>query len=245
MEKEFIREVPDSECCILFIHGILGTPRHFCFLFDLIPEKVSYYDILLDGHGGTAFSFSKSNMKKWKNQVHGLVQKLSKMHQRLIFVCHSMGCLFAIEESLYLKNSELFLLNLPLKIHMTKELFKMMWKCYTGKAKKEDRKYLSTMEATSITLSKNPFVYLLWTKNYLSLFAEMKKVRKSLKQHPIKGTCFYSVKDEMVSEKTISYVLKFPEMKIYEMKDSGHFFYEENDRNLIRHEFEELMARIS
>ena len=45
---------------MLFVHGIVGTPRHFDFLIDVVPSTVSIYNILLDGHGYGVRDFSRT-----------------------------------------------------------------------------------------------------------------------------------------------------------------------------------------
>ena len=37
--KEYVRIVEGSEYAVLFVHGIIGTPRHFDFLMDLVPSN--------------------------------------------------------------------------------------------------------------------------------------------------------------------------------------------------------------
>ena len=45
---------------MLFVHGIVGTPRHFDFLIDVVPSTVSIYNMLLDGHGYGVRDFSRT-----------------------------------------------------------------------------------------------------------------------------------------------------------------------------------------
>ena len=51
MHKEYKRIVENSPKALLFIHGILGTPNHFAPFIPLVPENLSVYNLLLDGHG--------------------------------------------------------------------------------------------------------------------------------------------------------------------------------------------------
>ena len=37
----------------IFVHGIVGTPNHFDFLMEYVPEDVSVWKLVLDGHGGS------------------------------------------------------------------------------------------------------------------------------------------------------------------------------------------------
>ena len=52
--KEYKRIIPEARAAILFVHGIVGTPNHFAEFVSRVPEKISVYNILLDGHGGGA-----------------------------------------------------------------------------------------------------------------------------------------------------------------------------------------------
>ena len=52
MHKEFVSFKPDIKKAVLFIHGILGTPRHFDDFIPLVPAGYNIFNVLLDGHGG-------------------------------------------------------------------------------------------------------------------------------------------------------------------------------------------------
>ena len=69
MHKEYKRIVENSPKALLFIHGILGTPNHFDPFMPLVPENLSVYNMLLDGHGKSVRDFTKTSMEKWENQV--------------------------------------------------------------------------------------------------------------------------------------------------------------------------------
>ena len=58
--REYVRIVEGSEYAVLFVHGIVGTPRHFDFLIDVVPPNVSIYNMLLDGHGYGVRDFSRT-----------------------------------------------------------------------------------------------------------------------------------------------------------------------------------------
>ena len=86
---------------VLFVHGIIGTPKHFTELIPLVqqvPEDFTVSNITLDGHGKSADHFAATSMVKWKAQVEAEIERLSADHENLIVVAHSMGCLFAIQQ---------------------------------------------------------------------------------------------------------------------------------------------------
>ena len=99
MHKEYVRLVDSADTAVLFIHGIVGTPNHFTDFVNLVPIEMSVCNMLLDGHGKGVSEFSKTSMAKWKSQVDAKVKELSKTHSKIIIVAHSMGTLFAINES--------------------------------------------------------------------------------------------------------------------------------------------------
>ena len=47
---------------ILFIHGILGTTKHFETFLSLVPPNWSICNLSLKGHGGSVKDFSQASM---------------------------------------------------------------------------------------------------------------------------------------------------------------------------------------
>ena len=117
MHSEYIRLVDGADVAVLFIHGIIGTPRHFDDLIPLVPKNISIYNMLLDGHGKGVSDFSHTSMKKWEVQVSRAVDSLLSTHKKLFIVAHSMGTLLAIEQATRRAEiSGLFLLAVPIKL---------------------------------------------------------------------------------------------------------------------------------
>ena len=115
---EYIRSVPGAKSAVLMIHGILCTPNFFRDFVKEIPENISVYNILLDGHGGDVSDFTKTSMVKWREQVHGIFDALCQRYESLVIVGHSMGSLFAIEGAVHRpdKVKSIFLVACPLKV---------------------------------------------------------------------------------------------------------------------------------
>ena len=99
METE-TRFVENSKYTIVFVHGIIGSPFRFHDLYPFVPSDFSLIKVVLDGHGKKAKDFSHTSLKKWRDQIHSLLDDLRKKKQKVIFVGHSMGCLLGMEESL-------------------------------------------------------------------------------------------------------------------------------------------------
>ena len=118
--KEYIRIIPEADTAVLFVHGIVGTPNHFITqipLVDLVPENWSVYNVLLDGHGKGVEDFSRTSMKKWKEQVWRIFEQLAEEHDRVIIAAHSMGTLFAMQLAILHpeKVPFLFLVAVPMR----------------------------------------------------------------------------------------------------------------------------------
>ena len=95
-----IRMVDGAKTAVLFIHGIVGTPRHFSHVLPLVhhvPENMSFYNLRLPGHGGSVEDFTKSSMQQWKAEVWKVFHQLAENHEKIVIVGHSMGTLFALQ----------------------------------------------------------------------------------------------------------------------------------------------------
>ena len=107
----------NANTALLFVHGIVGTPRHFDDFVNIAPKDVSILNILLDGHGKGVKEFSKTCMKKWEAQVDNAINTLALTHDNIYIVAHSMGTLFALNQAKTNKKIKgLFLLSVPLKL---------------------------------------------------------------------------------------------------------------------------------
>ena len=87
---DFVRNVENSRCAVLCVHGILGHPCFFDFLLPLVPHDWSVTNILLKGHGGSVKDFSAASMSEWKGQVRVEAEKLRKNNDKLIIVALSL-----------------------------------------------------------------------------------------------------------------------------------------------------------
>ena len=62
MHKPFKCIVPGAENAVLFVHGIVSTPRMFDDFVALVPQTWSVHNLLLPGHGGTVQDFGRLSM---------------------------------------------------------------------------------------------------------------------------------------------------------------------------------------
>lgn len=226
---------------ILFIHGILGTPNHFSSFLPLVPSDWSIFNILLKGHGGSVKDFSRASMSEWKQQIRHSVDELLKAHDRLIIVAHSMGTLFAIQGATEKPVDELFLLNVPLKLHITSRFFRTTWKVFRGKIKPSDKWALAAQNAYSIERDSRILRYLGWIPRYLELFSEIRRTRKIIQKLSVPSNIYLSLHDEMVSSKSCDLLKNNKCVKIKMLNGSGHYYYSPEDQFLLNEDFKKMI----
>ncbi len=231
----------ENETAVLFIHGILGTPRHFDFLRESLPEGFTTKSLLLIGHGGSTKDFGKSSMTQWTTQCESALLELSASHKRVLLVGHSMGSLLAVRLALKHpgKVSGIFALAIPLRIRFgIKALASSL---HTAFAPPESDSPFQRVcrEACSVKLSKNPFAYLPWIPRFLELFALSRKTRKAMPTLKVPCTLVQSARDEMVSPASIRLAAV---AKTIVLPESFHYFYNEEDIGIILKEWDRFIT---
>ncbi len=222
---------------VLLVHGILGKPDHFDRFRPLIPSDWTVRSILLEGHGGTAEDLSRASMNGWKAQVHEALEELRKEHSRIFILAHSMGTLFAIQEAVQQPVEALFLLNVPLKVHVTGSLIETVWKVYRGKIRQDDEWALAARDSCSIRIDPNPLKYIGWIPRYLELFAEIRRTGKMIGKLSVPAYACFSLQDEMVSMRSVELLQGNPFVTIRILNSSGHFYYSKEDEALLLEDF--------
>ena len=243
MEKlshtEYKRLVADSDTAILFVHGIVGTPNHFNTFIELVPDSISVYNILLDGHGGSVKDFSKTSMSKWEEQVDKIVDELLLSHKQLYIVAHSMGCLFAIEQAIKKPNiSKLFLLAAPIKLFLKPRMFINSMKFYFNIIKEDDLVAVAAKNCCGLERTANVFDYMRGAPRYIELFFKISKTKKFLPSLNTPCLAFQSLKDEMVSKKSIKLLQENPFVSVAELSKSSHYYYDKDDFELLKTTFQ-------
>lgn len=241
--KPFIKETGNNKCAVLMLHGILSTPRHFDFLLPAIPTDVSIYNILLDGHGGSVKDFSKTNMKKWKQQVDETLTDLCSRYEKVVVVGFSMGTLLAIDAQKNHRNvSSLLLLNCPLRIFVRPKMHIWSIRICFGLENKNNVHMMKCKDDTSINLTRKMWKYIAWIPNGLSLLTLSKDCRKIANNIDVPCIAYFGRKDELVSVKSAKYLKdnKYAETTVFD--SAGHFFIEESDKEKIRKSLSKLIA---
>ena len=243
MHEEYKHIVSGADKAVLFIHGILGTPDHFKDFIPLVPQDMSVHSILLDGHGKGVRDFSGTSMKKWEEQVSLAVEALERDHGEIYIVAHSLGCLLAIERALSdPKIRKLFLLAVPLKLFLKPKMFINSLKVYLGKVPPEDEELTAAKNCYGIADGEGLLSYLGWVPRFLELFSKIAQVRKTVGSVSVPCTACQSAKDEMVSRRSGALLSSNSGIRVLELKNSGHYYYEKDDLSLIKEEFKKFLT---
>jgi len=240
--KEYVRICDNSNIVILFIHGIIGTPNHFNEFVSLVPESVSVYNLLLDGHGKVVKDFSKTSMKKLEAQVASVVEELSLTHEKIYIVAHSLGTLLAIDQAIKNKKvCKLFLLAVPLRLSIKPKMPINSLKVYFDKIRSDDYEALAARKCYGIEKDKNPFHYIGWIPRFLELFAKIRQTRQTV--NLLNTTClvYQSGRDEMVSSRSAKYFKNKPNVLVNKLKKSGHYYYDKEDFDFLITEFKKIL----
>ena len=241
--KAYIRINRDAATAIVLIHGIVGTPNHFNELIPLIPDSVSVYNLLLDGHGKDVKAFSATSMKKWESQVTAVVEQLARTHEEIVIVAHSLGTLLAIDQAIRNETvSKLFLLAVPLRLSLKPKMFINSIKVYFDKIKPTDYEALAAKNCYGIENDKNLFLYMGWIPRFMELFAKILQTRRTI--HLLHTPCwvYQSRKDEMVSGKSIQYLKQNSCITVNELKHAGHYYYHPEDMAYLKREFVHMLS---
>lgn len=244
--KEYIHIAEGADTAVLMIHGIVGTPAHFKEFLPLVPKEWSIYNLLLDGHGQGVREFGASSMVKWKAQVSARLEELLATHQRVLIVAHSMGTLFAIRAAVvHLERIVgLFLLNVPMRVHLPPRTILAALKNAFGLVKPGDKTAMDMKNGCGVQLTPYLWQYLSWIPRYVELLREISSVRKLLPRLTVPARAFHSHKDELVSNRAIKDLQGHSHITFSVLPESGHFGYEKQDLRLLQDELEKQIAEI-
>ncbi len=234
----------NASLAVLFIHGIVGSPNHFNKFIEAIPDDVSFHAILLSGHGGSVNDFGKAKMEIWRKQADEATKALLKTHDKVIIVGHSMGTLFAIQQSI--KNSDkipaLFLIDTPQKVYVHPIMLKYAFYFLRGKVPKSDKIAQAALKSISVDKDLKIWRFLGWIPRFLELFSEIKKTRQFLPEIKAKTLVFQSAKDELVRRSSINLLLPHKAIKSTMLQESTHFYYADKDMDIMVSEFLALVS---
>lgn len=217
----YYRQRPNADTAVLLIHGIVSTPRHFDFLIPSIPDEYEVMSTLLPGHGGSVSDFAKANMAQWHRHIDECLKKLEKPGRKIIMVGHSLGTLLSMSA---FKNhpsiSGFILLNSPLKVRISLSMLRDRWNLIRGKNN-------SAVPSTHIgvDLQSNPFKYLTWIPNFISLLKLCRKCRKIPVQLTVPTYAVLGAKDDLVNMRSEKWFRENPNIHIEILDDGVHYGY--------------------
>ncbi len=243
MHKEYKRIVKNSKKAVLFVHGFAGTPNHFGAFVELVPQDISVYNILLDGHGKSVKDFANASISQWKENVTHAVNELAETHDEICVVAHSLGCLLSIEQALNnAKISKMFLLAVPIKLFLKPKMYSISKKVQHNKIDPTNEELVAAKNCYSIEPDKNIFHYIGWIPRFLELFSEISKVRKMLPLINIPCEIYQSLNDELVSKNSINILKQNYGLSVTQLQNSGHFYYKKGDLELLKNNFVEFIS---
>lgn len=246
IHESYVRIVPGADTAVLFLHGILGTPKHFRNIVPLerlVPEEWSVCNILLDGHGRGVEDFSHASMKKWKDQVWEVFSELSQSHERVILVGHSMGTLFSIQLAVehQEKVKQLFLLAVPLRPWMRWFGIVNMIRMPFGLVREDHPVEAATKAVCGVGTTMKLWKYLGWIPRFLELFREIYRTEQVLGKLKVPSVAYQSARDELVMNRTRRILERSGKFQICDLPGSTHFYYAPDDKKRIVTDFEKMI----
>ena len=242
VHKEYKRIVDGADTAVLFIHGIVGTPNHFAPFFPLIPENVTLYNILLDGHGKKPADFTHSSMKKWENQVKETIDSLSETHDSIYIIAHSLGTLLSTEQAINNpKIKALFFISMPITVFVKPSMIPTSLSVCLGKPNPNNKSAISAANCYGIEPNTNIFLYFGWIPRFIELLIKVKKTRKILSLLDTPCTSYQCILDEVVSPRSIKYLQSKSSINVKVLKSSSHYYYDDNDLDTLLNDMKEFL----
>lgn len=245
-----VRLVDGAATAVLFIHGIVGTPRHFSHilpLVDCVPEHISCYNLQLPGHGGTVGDFAKSTMQQWKEEVWNVFRQLADAHEQVVIVGHSMGTLFALQLAVEFpeKVAFLFLIAAPIRPWVSLTGMVCCMRASFGCPRDDHPAEMAILQAGGTKLTRKLWCYIPWLPNMVSLLAEAHRTEKILPMLRTKTIVYQSCKDEMVSLRSGEILKRCPCVSLVTLAHSTHFYYPSEEIKAVCSAFTDALTKLS
>lgn len=244
MNREYKRIVPGAKVAVLMIHGICGTPNHFRALLplqDQIPKEWSVHNMVLDGHCKGVKDFGNSSMKKWQDHAKEAFLELSRSHEKVVLVGHSMGTLLSIQLSLQFpeKVAFLFLIAVPLRVGIQYFGVRNILRHVRGKLDMSDPLQAALPQVCGIRMTRKWWKYGCWLPRFLELVHQMHRTGRLLPQLTVPVIAYQSHTDELVSTRSRKMLEKSGKVEVHELQQSTHFYYSPEEIALVQRAFAE------
>lgn len=224
----------DGKCAVLFVHGIMGSPRQFDFLIPGIPQDTGYYRLVLAGHEATVREFSQASMSLWKRQAREAVAHLREEgYEKIIAVTHSMGGLLALDAAATSKIDRMLLLNMPLAIWPKLKFFAVPLAVALNYAPDDDNTFKAAQTSSGVRPGGNIFHYIRSVARFIELLSAMASTGRRLKDATCPADAYFSKGDEIVSLRSAKILRRRPMTTIGILPSSGHFYYSPSDSQTI------------
>lgn len=235
----FERIIPGASTAVLFVHGILSTPRFWDAFVAATPGNVSVRSLLLPGHGGSVLDFGRVPRGTWRRHVREALDALRATHERVFIVGHSLGTMLAIREAV--GNAEkiagLFLIALPLRIRVKPGA--MLHNMLKGVGLAESPETLAQYYGTA--QDWRVWRYITWIPRYLELFAECAAARKSLSALRVPTRAFMAAQDELVSPRSCRLLTGHEAVRMTMLPGSSHHEFGDLDRATLLAEYQTML----
>ncbi len=242
VHQEYIRVVPGAKTAVLCVHGITNTPLIFNGILPLIPDNVSIYNILLDGHAKANREFSKTSMKKWKAQVRAKFLELSEKYEQIILTSHSMGAFFCIENAVLNpeKVKAMFIISAPMRTFLSWTSIKLVLKVLFEKIDDEKPLEHAARIGFSMQPTKKIWTLIPWIPKFLAFLPESKRCRALARQLKVPTTVFHSVHDELTKKSSSNCFKNQEYINLTMLPKSYHQWWDEEEYKMIQDSYASL-----
>lgn len=227
MHEPYVRIVPGAKNAVVFVHGIVSTPRYWDAFVAATPPDWSVHSLLLPGHGGSVMDFGRTKWGEWRRHVTAVIDGMRDRHERVYIVAHSLGTLLTVQSVLERpeKIAGLLLLAMPLRIFVKPA--SVVHNIAKGLGLAENPEELAQYYGTA--QDWRVWRYIGWIPRYLELFAISRDVRRRMAEMSIPAQVFMSGKDELVSLRSCRVLEKCPAVTLTILPDSMHHELAEAD----------------
>lgn len=228
MHKPLKRIVPGAKDAVLFVHGIVSTPRFFDDFASIIPPGWSVHSVLLPGHGGTVKDFGRHGAREWSQHVRSALDELRASHERVYIVAHSLGTLLSIREAVRddTRMAGMLLLCVPLRIWPKPSA--LLHNTLKGIGLAENNGMLHTYYGTE--QDWRVWRYIGWIPRYLELFRESAAARRALTALTVPTIVYMAKKDELVSLRGVRDMAGNAAVEVRYMPESHHHEFAPEDK---------------